>query len=138
MAIRVSQELRPDQFDKVAAHEVAHLIGPIKTDGLSAPLRTIYNDLNNPQKHGKLFGPEQSGYGRADVRAELVAEAIRAYMTDPNYIKTVAPDVAKAIRAAVNTNPSLSRLVQFNSVPGLLGGGALGASAFTGNAPPEN
>jgi hypothetical protein len=31
-----------------------------------------------------------------------MAEAIRAYMADPNYLKTVAPKTAAAIRAAVN------------------------------------
>lgn len=143
LSARVSQELRPDQFDKVAAHEVGHLLdvdsNSIKTDGLSAQFRSIYNDLNNPQRHGRAYGPEHAGYPKGDVRDELVAEAIRAYMADPNYIKTVSPDVAKAIRAAVNRNPKINHLIQFNSVPGLLGAGALGASTFTGNSqPPEN
>ena len=55
-----------------------------------------------------------------------MAEAIRAYMADPNYLKTVAPEVAARIRAAVNTDPILSPHIQFNSLAGLLAAGAGG------------
>ena len=40
-------------------------------------------------------------------------------MADPNYLQTVAPKTAAAIRAAVNANPRLSRIIQFNTVGGL-------------------
>src|SRR5262245_13202143 len=60
------------------------------------------------------LGPEQRACYGADALAELVAEAIRAYMQNPNYLKTVAPNVAARIRAAVNTNPNLNRIIQFN------------------------
>jgi hypothetical protein len=60
------------------------------------------------------MGPEHFGYRGSDVQRELIAEAIRAYMADPNYLKTVAPETAKAIRAAVNNNPRLNRTIQFN------------------------
>lgn len=47
----------------VLAHELGHVIdqtaGEISTEGLSKELRSVYNDLNNPQSHGKRFGPEQ-------------------------------------------------------------------------------
>jgi hypothetical protein len=45
-----------------------------------------------------------------------MAEAIRAYIQDPNYLKTVAPKTAAAIRKAVNGNPRLSKAIQFNSL----------------------
>ena len=48
-----------------------------------------------------------------------MAEAIRAYITDPNYIKTVAPKTAAAIRERVNTHPLLKRFIQFNTLAGL-------------------
>jgi hypothetical protein len=55
-----------------------------------------------------------------------LAEAIRAYLADPNYLKTVAPKTAAAIPAAVNSNPRLARAIQFNAVPaGPLGLGLL-------------
>jgi hypothetical protein len=40
-------------------------------------------------------------------------------MADPNYLKTVAPKTAAAIRAAVNAHPTLSKIIQFNSIAGL-------------------
>jgi hypothetical protein len=53
------------------------------------------------------------------VPRDLWAEAIRASMTDPNYLKSVAPKTAARIRAAVNANPQLAPIIQFNadSVP---------------------
>ena len=64
---------------------------------------------------------------------EYIAEAVRAYMTDPNYMKTVAPNTAAAIRNAVNSNALISGTLQFNSLaPFLLTvpGNALGLGAF--------
>jgi hypothetical protein len=98
--------------------------------------KTIYNDLNNsylaaarkqnpnvdPEKvyWGTGVTPEKTfGYAKADAPAEYMAEAIRAYMADPNYLKTVAPKTAAAIRAAVNAHPTLSKIIQFNSIAGL-------------------
>ena len=37
-------------------------------------------------------------------------------MADPNYLKTVAPKTAAAIRQAVNPNPRSSQTIQFNSL----------------------
>ena len=54
-----------------------------------------------------------------------MVEAVRAYMADPNYLKTVAPKTAAAIRAAVNTHPQLSKIIQFNSLAGVLGVAAM-------------
>jgi len=48
--------------------------------------------------------------------AELWAEAIRAYKQDPNYMKTVAPNAAALIREHWNSNPTLRRILHFNSV----------------------
>lgn len=95
--------------------------GRIDVKGLDAELRRLYNTLNTGQERTRnLSGPQHFGYRRAEVPRELMAEAIRAYMTDPNYIKAVAPEVAARIRAAVNDNPSLRDTIQFNAggVPG--------------------
>ena len=102
----------------------------ISQDNLNEELRYVYNDCNNAalnearrldpglQSHDdpayQRFGPEQRGCYGADARAELMAEAIRAYLHDPNYLKTVAPNVAARIRAAVNTDPNLNQIIQFN------------------------
>ncbi len=102
----------------------------INQDDLDNELRYVYNDCNNaklnearkinprlkpddsPEYHG--FGPEQRGCFGNDARAELMAEAIRAYLQDPNYLKTVAPNVAARIRGAINTTPDLNSIIQFN------------------------
>jgi hypothetical protein len=102
----------------------------ISQDNLNKELRYVYNDCNNaalnearrldpsvqPTDDPKYrdFGPEQRECYGPDARAELMAEAIRAYLQDPNYLKTVAPNVAARIRAAVNTNPNLNQIIQFN------------------------
>jgi hypothetical protein len=102
----------------------------ISRDNLNEELRYVYNDCNNailnearkldpglqphdaPEYQG--FGPEQRACYGADAQAELMAEAIRAYLQNPNYLKTVAPNVAARIRAAVNTNPNLNHIIMFN------------------------
>jgi hypothetical protein len=68
-----------------------------------------------------LLVPLDQGYERGNVAFELIAEGIRAYLVNPNYVKT-APRLAARIREAVNTHPTLSKLIQFNS----LGGAAFG------------
>jgi hypothetical protein len=92
------------------------LAGEIPTKGLSKELKEVYNTLNNPQKHGKNFGPQHAGYEGEDIPRELMAEAIRAYMEAPAYLKTVAPKTAARIRANVNDNPRVKGIIQFNSV----------------------
>jgi hypothetical protein len=87
----------------------------MSVEGLDDELRVIYNDLNNPQTYGKKFGPEQNRYSGPQVRDELVAEAVRAYMSDPNYMKSVAPETAARIREVVNSNPDLKHTIQFNA-----------------------
>jgi hypothetical protein len=110
--------------DRVSAHEAGHAIDyfagrtrGIPQSGLNAELRQVYNTLNSGRERTRsLTGPQHLGYRGGDVNRELMAEAIRAYMTDPNYIKTVAPNVAARIRERVNAHPELSRIIQFNSL----------------------
>lgn len=64
--------------------------------------------------HEAMVGPELHGVRGSDIRAELMAEAMRAYMQNPNYIKTVAPNVARRICEAVNTHPELRKIIVFN------------------------
>lgn len=80
------------------------------------------NETNKKDHIGEgIEAPELRGYAPQKVPRELWAESIRAYMDNPNYMKTVAPETAKAIRQMVNSNPQLSKVIQFNaegSVPG--------------------
>ena len=124
--------MRPDKAGMVYGHELGHVIeeiaGQIPTKGLSDELKGVYNSLNNPNRaRGGLdaaptarpMTPQRRGYDSENVPREYMAEAIRAYMTDPNYFKTVAPKTAAAIRAKVNAHPTLSKIIQFNAFGGL-------------------
>lgn len=133
------QSLPIEKAERVMAHEVGHYLddiaGKIPVDGLNDEFRLMYNDMNNPQNHGKWFGPENNGYKGEKVKRELVAEGLRAYVTNPNYIKTVAPNVASRLREYVNTHPELSKIIQFNSLAAMGGAGAL---AMVGGADDAN
>ena len=74
--------------------------GKITSDGLNSELRSVCDNLNNPQSYGKPFGPENNGYSGPAVQRELVAEAIRAYMANPGYLKTVAPKTGALANAS--------------------------------------
>lgn len=96
---------------------------PASQAKLQLQLERIYSDLNNaPGSQATIKSPLDRGYSPTEEARELWAEAIRAYMWDPNYIKTVAPDVAFLIRHHVNKNPSLRKTIQFNAAPLLVGG----------------
>ncbi|MGH2343544.1 hypothetical protein ACRC7T_18960, partial [Segnochrobactraceae bacterium EtOH-i3] len=123
-AVLIANDLPAEKADRVLGHEVGHVIdevaGQISTKGLNTELRQVYNTLNTGQERTRnLTGPEQAGYSGADVPRELMVEAVRAYLADPNYLKTMAPKTAAAIRKAVNTNPALMRIIQFNSAAGM-------------------
>jgi hypothetical protein len=115
------------EVEVLKAHQLGHIIdrvaGPIPTDGLEDELQAVYDTLNNPNRtsnqqkpapDARPFLPEHRGFTGEAVAREYIAEAIRAYLTDPNYLKTVAPRTAAAIRAAVNPNPRLNNIIQFN------------------------
>lgn len=137
--VALSRSLEEPQRSRVAQHEIGHVIdqtaGEIPHGGLNAQLRSVYNDINNPQSFGKPFGPEQNGYRGAEVPRELMTEAIRAYMADPNYIKTVAPETAARIRQYVNDNPKLRDIIQFNSVGPAAAGAGVAAGLYDWSPP---
>jgi len=80
-----------------------------------------------------FFQPEDFRYPLKEVNLELVAEGLRTYMADPNYFKTMDPETAAKIRAAVNRSPHLKKVIQFNS---LAAGGLIGAGS--GNQDEDN
>lgn len=143
----------PDQLDLLLGHEVGHMLadfagrkrarpgdageGVIPHAGLVPELRDIYNVGHNPfRAEGVKVGPETLGYSRKDAPAEMIAEAIRAYMSDPNFIKNMAPKTAKRLREYVNAHPEVARVIQLNSLAALGFLGALRQPA-TAQAEPE-
>ena len=133
--IRVRNDMQLDKAAMVTQHELGHAIdqtaGKIPTAGLSGELKGVYNTLNNPNRGypdrseaaawGRPFTPQALGYKADEIPREYMVEAIRAYMTDPNYLKTAAPNTAARIREFVNAHPDLSKIIQFNSIAGLMG-----------------
>jgi hypothetical protein len=141
-SILVDRGLAPEIKDRVVAHELGHGIGyfadpvsaTIPQKGLKRELRQSYHDLNDGTwRRGKetpahlQTRPEDSGYRGDAVAPEYTAEAIRANLGNPNYVKTVAPATAKAIRT-LNDNPYISKFLWFNAVPAIVGGGVAGAA----------
>jgi hypothetical protein len=130
--IELRNDLSPEDIHRVLAHEIGHAIdklaGQIPARGLLPELRRIYNTGNNSKRalgghdadpHAVPYTPLDRGYGGPSVYREYIAEAIRAYLLNPNYIKSIAPETAARIRQHVNATPYLQGKIQFNSVPGL-------------------
>jgi len=118
-------------------HKNPDKMPPESVAKVQGQLERVYQDLNNPvDGEVKIRSPRDHGYEAIDADRELWAEAIRAYMWDPNYIKTVAPDVAFMIRHHVNRNSSLRKTIQFNAIPTIVGVGGLGLGAAALNGQP--
>lgn len=139
-AILYDRVLASEVQARVIAHELGHVLDfmsakpgrptGVSTRGIRDELAAVYSTLakapGRVREQRPLLLPESFGYGSGPASdRELAAESIRAYLADPNYLKTVAPNAAKAIRAAVNPHPVLSKIIQFN---GLAGVGLRGAS----------
>lgn len=133
--ILLAKNLSDKDLPFVQAHETGHLIdgmvygGKIPNDGIVNSLRKLYSDANSSLavKDGKIGAtPEMMGYSGQKADDELMAESLRMYMRDPNYMKSLYPDIAKRIRENVNQNQNLKDIIQFNSAAGAIGGGLLG------------
>jgi hypothetical protein len=127
--VRTRNDLSPEGGENVRAHEVAHLFDwisgklPVPSKGpVRDQMEQVYHHLATGKapkpgyetKYG-LVTPEAHGYKGEKVNKELAAESIRAYLTNPNYLKTVAPKAAALIRDHFNDHPYLSKFLQFNS-----------------------
>jgi hypothetical protein len=123
-------DLPPDQADAVVAHELGHIFdeiaGRMPTDGLEDELNLLYSELATNRPGPPLWLPENRGYPVDEVPREKWAEAFRAYNSDANMIKTVAPKTAATIRS-LNDHPFFSKHIQFNNIPL---GAAVGAGAL--------
>lgn len=147
--IGVLKTLPSDTRGKAVAHEVGHMIDDLTGDylrldqgiavngipqnGIKKELYQVYHDLNDPSsRRGEITPrrlqtrPEDFGYRGNDIEPEYMAEALRAYLTDPNYMKTMAPGTAARLREYVRNSPQLSTILQLNSFAPFLGaaGGA--------------
>lgn len=138
--IAVADDLSDTDTVVALAHETGHALDYWPHKANIAPhergAREIFNDLATGQPRvnpREWVGPERFGYSAQNVPRELMAEAIRAYMQDPNYIKSVAPNLAKEIRK-LNDVKGLNKIIQFNTP---LAGLALGAASLWENGSGE-
>lgn len=136
-AIKIANDLPPDQVPIALAHETGHALhswGDRVGLDASKPdkvARRVYHDLayGEPAKvKSQIRDPEYYGYKKSEVPGELTAEVIRAYLQNPNYLKTVSPALAKEVRK-LNDVKGLRDIIQFNSLGGI-GIGGLGAGAL--------
>lgn len=131
-SIELNNNLGPKARPLVYGHEIGHAIdqfaGEIPITGIEKELYRLFNSLNNPIRTrggndahpwSPRMTPRKQGYEKDEAPRELMAEAVRAYMQNPNFIKTEAPNVAARIRAYVNTHPWIKQTIQFNSLAGL-------------------
>ncbi|WP_315831119.1 hypothetical protein [Bradyrhizobium prioriisuperbiae] len=158
--IGVLKTLPEDTAKMAVDHEVGHMIDDltgkyqrldkgiavsgIPQDGIKKELYQVYHDLNDPSsRRGQITPrrlqtrPEDFGYSGNDIEPEYMAEAIRAYLADPNYMKTMAPGTAARVREYVRNSPRLSKILQFNTLAPFLGaaGGAGMMAASDGSDP---
>jgi hypothetical protein len=134
--IKTDSTQSDEDIPRLEAHETGHAVDEIvlqiPIDGVEDELRLVYSALGTGKwSPTPTRSPESDGYATHEVRDELMAEGIRAYMTDPNWFKSVAPNAAKRIREKVNPNTDINRTIQFNSL-GATGIGGLGAGMGAG------
>lgn len=132
--IKLLRSLTDEEAEAVLAHETGHMLDTTARDWqklrpIQAELDMIYQDLNEglvrpaktlPSESPRIgwTNPKNYGYKPRDVRDEFIAEAFRAYLEDPNYIKTKAPRTAAAIRERLNGSPYWRQLIHFNGFVG--------------------
>jgi hypothetical protein len=131
--IAINTKYKSSDQEILTAHEFGHAIDHFSgwfSDKLTSEeineLREVYSDLRGGWKKGApRKQPEDFGYSVNKVNLELVAEGLRAYVSNPNYFKKVAPNAAAKFRAVVNKNPLLKKVIQLNSLGaiGLAGAG---------------
>lgn len=92
-------------------------------------LHRVYSDLNPG-----AAGPLDRGYLNKDVLREMWAELGRAYQENPGYVKSVAPNAARAYREAVDNSP-VGDGIQFNMGGSPLASGIAGALMAAPQAP---
>jgi hypothetical protein len=132
--IAINSEIPPEQKVFALGHETGHLLHDLANrfslssfHALEPQAEHVYSTVNTGReglRRPKL--PQDFGYPDSEAPYELAAEVFRSYLSNPNYLKTVAPDLAAWARSLVNSHPQLSRFIQFNGLGGL---GVLGAAA---------
>jgi hypothetical protein len=123
--VYVKSTLIPADQDLTIAHELGHgldhftrTVSNQLTQAEIDDLRKVYPILRAGRRKTPHPQPEDFQYAVDQVNRELVAEGFRAYLTNPNYFKAMAPRAAAKFRAVVNRNRYLKHVLQLNSLGG--------------------
>jgi hypothetical protein len=154
---RVLRTLSPKDRAAAATREFANAIAawirPFREYDSFSPfsrmeMRRVYNELGNPKriegrpdKDARPFTPADRGYSADETPWEYLAEAVRGYLTEPGWLKSVAPRTAKDLRQIARDHVWLKKFLHFNALAPMMLGGAgaarVGASASRDARDPE-
>lgn len=129
--IQISEDLSPGSARRVLAHHIGYALNllasgeflpgtkeraGIPMDGIERELRINYDVyVSGEVRSENLYGPEDDGITGIEAQRYLLAAAFRTYLTNPNAMKTFAPETAKRIRAYVNGgHTGLNKIIWFN------------------------
>jgi hypothetical protein len=122
--VSYADDLPSDQANVVVNHELGHVVEDlaygrsIPTNGIKKELLSNYEQLNTPAnfKPGRGATPSTYGYPESQADAELIAEAFRHYISNPNSMKSKFPKTAARLREYINTNENLNEYLHLNSL----------------------
>lgn len=120
--IDIREGMSPERTYNALAHETSHELdwraGGLDLAGVRNDAKQLYSHLLEGRKRpSKWTGPREIGYKPQEVTSELVAEAARAYMGNPNAMKTHYPKLAEYLRLRFNGQTETNHLIQFNANP---------------------
>jgi hypothetical protein len=130
------------------ANAIAAWIRPFREYDYFSPLsriemRRVYNELGNPKriegrpdKDARPFTPADRGYSADEAPWEYLTEAVRGYLAEPGWLKSVAPDTAKTLRQIARDHFSFRKFLHLNGLAPMMLGGA--GAASIGAAAPRN
>ena len=136
--IFVWDQLDAEATHRAVAHEFGHhlanavkgLVGKMPRK-LEQELMPLYSSGYKGTRRKPYETPTANNkYRQDEVNEELLVEAVRAYLTNPNHLKTVAPQTAAYLRSKLNRNPKVRDHIQFNSKTGGPGIGGTSAEPF--------
>ena len=108
----------PSHVTDVIGHETGHLVdytGDLGFWNDKSALHAHPQDLADNWLGVYDKTPQEMGYPASKVPREHVAEALNSYMQAPAEFKEAYPELAESIRYAVNANPKLNKMIQFNA-----------------------
>lgn len=108
--------------DLVLGHEGGHALHvasglkPLEPEMMPEVTRNYSTLATGDEYRKQLVLPSSRGYAGEKIEHELIGEAFRAAVTNPNYMKTAAPKTYATLRKWIKSNPELAKLIQLNGL----------------------